>query len=132
MKVGWASREPPLRPVAALARGEAARRLARRLRARGDEALAGREGVGGDGLLLVLGPVPWVDGLSWLGRDPSAPALLLPTTSRPDVPADLLQSAVLRLVPGGSAPLAVTADALVPAGGARPLSRPHLERWLAR
>lgn len=129
MKLAWVPREPPLAPCAAAGRGPVARRLLDRLLAEDDDALLGLEGVAGSGVVVVAGDrLPWVEGLLWLGRDPAAPALLLPTTVGPDVPVDWLQGAVLRRCPAGAAPIAVLVDppSLVPLGGARPLVRARL------
>lgn len=131
MNLVWVPREPPLVAGGVVGRGDVAVRLVERLLA-GD--LADLEGVGGDGLVVVLGPqdrLPWVDGASYLGRDPEAPALWLPTRVSPTVPVDWLQGAVLRICPVG-APIAVLAEpsALVPLGAARPLVRARLEAWL--
>lgn len=129
MKVGWTLREPPLAAVAVVARGDVARRLVDRLLAEDDAALAGLQGVAGPGIVVVSGPsLPWVDGVSYLGRDPEAPALWLPTTRRPSVPVDWLQGAVLRRCAEGASPVAVLAEpfALVPTGASRPLVRARL------
>jgi MoxR-vWA-beta-propeller ternary system protein len=128
-------RETPLAPVAALATGAAARRLARRLLAATDEHLARLEGVAGPGLLVVTGAeadLPWVDGVRYLGRDPDAPGLLLPTAARPVIPATLLARTLLAGAPTGGAPYAVRLAplALVPLGGARPVVRGRLAAWL--
>jgi hypothetical protein len=133
----WRAREPPLPPCAVAARGKAARALAARLLARGDEALAELRGAAGDGLLLILGPaeaLPWADGAEYLGRDERAPSLLLPTAEEPAAHPGLLERALLAHFPGALPPLAVLrAPALVlPASAARPISRALLAAWLAR
>ena len=58
-----------------------------------------------------------------LGRDPSAPSLLLPTALEPDVPLPLFERAVVALARGATAPIVVLVDppALVCAGAARPI-----------
>jgi MoxR-vWA-beta-propeller ternary system protein len=128
-------REAPLAPVAALATGEAARRLARRLLAASDAELARLEGVAGPDLLAVTGAeadLPWVDGVHYLGRDPDAPALLLPTAARPVIPAPLLERALLARAPADGTPYAVLPAplTLVPLGGARPVLRARLAAWI--
>ncbi|MCB9699609.1 MAG: hypothetical protein H6738_22685 [Alphaproteobacteria bacterium] len=132
MTFGWQPRPHPLAPVGAVASGPAARRLADRLLRLSDEALAAIEGVAGEGRIAVLGEVPWTDGLTWLGRDPAATALLLPTTRVPDRPVDLLQAALLRRVPDGSAPLVLLPEGLIALGRARPVDRAWLRRWRER
>jgi hypothetical protein len=96
--VVWRPRLRPLKPVGVFARGPAARALAERLLARDDAALARLRGVAGDGLLALLGAggdLPWTDGVSYLGRDPEAPLLLLPTTQEPAIHPRLLERALL-------------------------------------
>lgn len=127
----------PLRPSLALAEGAAAARLARRLLALTDEALARLSGVAAPGLLAVLGAeedLPWVDGIRYLGRHPDAPALLLPTAVTFEAPLALLERALVSRAPREAAPLAVLLDPLrlVPLGAARPVDRERLAAWLER
>ena len=104
----WGRRERPLSPIAAVGLGSVATALGR--------ALLEREGSwrasAGDDVLLVVGDaVPWIDGLIWLGRDPRAPGLLLPTGFEPPVhpqliaaqlgPVALILSPPMRLALGG-------------------------------
>lgn len=128
------ARSSPLTPSAVVGEGEAAVRLARRLLALPDEALSRLSGVRAPGLLAVCGAeadLPWADGVRYLGRDPDAPALLLPTALGPELPVALLERALLRRAPGVAAPLAVLVNPLrlVPLGGARPIARAHLAGW---
>jgi len=116
-----------------IGRGEAGVRLAVRLQRMDDARLAGLRGVAGPGLLLLVGPdLPWADGVAYLGRDPDAPLLLLPTHLRPDVPVDLLQRALVDAHGGEGAPLAVLVDppSVVGVLAARAVDRSALERWL--
>ncbi len=148
--VVWRPRLRPLEPAGVVARGAAAQALARRLLARDDAALArlrgvaGVAGVAGDGLLALLGAgdeLPWTDGVSYLGRDPDAPLLLLPTTREPAVHPRLLEGALLERARAGGAPgppLAVILGRspsdpplLVSLAEARPIDRASLESWLA-
>lgn len=93
LSVGWVPREPPLPAVAVAGAGDAARRLR--------AGAVDRAGSGADlratanaGWIVVLGAepdLPWADGAVYLGWDAG---LLLPTTSQPWPPADLLREAV--------------------------------------
>jgi hypothetical protein len=129
----WRPRFPPLEPLAVLATGPCIAALLARLLQRDDAALARVSGVAGEDLVVIAGPaaeLPWADGVSYLGRDPLAPSLLLPTLREPEVPAGLLQQALLRrldapvvLLPGlGACSLAE----------ARPLDRGLLRGLLER
>jgi len=134
ISVVWRPRTTPLDPVGVAARGEAARSLARRLLARDDEALARMSGAAAPELLVVLGEsadLPWVDGAVYLGKDVSAPSLLLPTTREPAVPLPLLERAFARAAKAPP-PLAVLLDPplLASLEAARPILRTTLERWL--
>ena len=127
---------PPLEPVAVAATGAAARSLARRLLAREHTALAHLQGVCGDGVLVLLGEaqhLPWSDGAVYLGRDPEAPLLLLPTVLVPDVPLSWLERKLCAEFPEVEPPLA-----LLPAVGlvlsvraARRVEAAALRAWLA-
>lgn len=128
--ITWAPRAEPLPIGGCTARGPAARALVDRLLALDDRALAALEGCATPERVVVFGPaaaLPWVDGAVWLGQDPAAPSLWLPTHSAPGVPADLLARAVGRRVAG---PVVVLPDVLV-AAAALPLGRSHLAAWRA-
>ncbi len=126
----WVERAVPLAPVAVYAEGPARLRLRDALLRRA--SLAGLAGVGNATVLLVTGEgLPWAEGVGYLGRDPDAPGVLLPTRRRPSVPLDLFASAVLARVAREGWPVAVIEPGLlVPLGGARGLDREDL-RFLA-
>jgi hypothetical protein len=132
IRVGWGPRRAPLVPLAVAARGAAAARLARRLL---EGELEGLRACAGEGVLVVLGPaerLPWAEGVRYLGRDPAAPGLLLPTALAPTVPVDLLARALVRRARGVLAvlpPEAGLGPAVVPLVSA-PIFRPALEAWL--
>jgi hypothetical protein len=150
--VSWSVRPLPLAPVAVLAiGGDVASRLVQRLLRDDDAALARLRGVASQRAVLVLsdagsngdaaavhaGALPWIDGLRYLGRDPRAPGLLLPTVFEPDVALALLERSLALRVPEATrartpAPWAIWHDpsVVIPAGAARPLVREALERWL--
>jgi hypothetical protein len=109
--------------------------LARRVLAAADGVLASWSGVAGAEVLVLLGAsasLPWVDGAVYLGRDPVAPALLLPCALAPRVAPALLERALLARAGAVSTPLAVLPDSnlLVPVGAARPVARASLLAWL--
>ena len=133
-RVRWVPREPPLAPAAVVGLGDAARALARRLLRLDDARLGALQGVAGPSLVAVVGTadaLPWVDGAVYLGRDPAASTLYLPTALRPDVHAALFERALL----GGrsiEAPVAVVTRAgelvVFSLGAARAVSRAELVR----
>jgi hypothetical protein len=110
----WRPRPVPLAPRAALGRGPVGERLAGVAGAR-----AGLELVRFPDAVLVLGPeaeLPWVDGVEYLGIDPRAPSLLVPTHRAPTVPIDLLARALIEgrgLVP----PIAIAGELVLALGG---------------
>lgn len=134
MKLEWTVREPPLSPRAVVALGEHARSLARRVLESDDEALGALSGVSADDAIVIVGAgerLPWVDGAMYLGVDPEAPGLFLPTTLHPGVPAWLLARALgARFPDAPPGPLAVlpSTGGVVPLGPARPLDRARLAR----
>jgi hypothetical protein len=136
LPVRWAPRPVPLAALAVAGVGPVALALARRALASEDAGLSAWSGVAGPGVLVLLADaekLPWVDGAVYLGRDPAAPALLLPCTLAPDVAPALLERALLARGAGGS-PLAVLprSELLVPVGAARPVARAALAAWLAK
>ncbi|MBI4747482.1 MAG: hypothetical protein HY774_03295 [Acidobacteria bacterium] len=131
----WHPRTIPLAPVGTAAVGETAWRLAERLLAGDDESLDLLEGVAGPDWLVVLGPeasLPWVDGVMYLGRDPLAPALLLPTVLLPSLPVTLVEQAFLAQFPALQPPLAVFPQTgnVISLGTARRVARTTLLKWL--
>jgi hypothetical protein len=152
--INWRRREPPLAPCAALARGEAALHLVRRMLGANDEQLGSWRGVAGRNIIVVLGEestLPWVEEVLYLGQDGRAPSLLLPTTLTIDTPLVLFERAMLSHISSLNAKLQSadaqlsTAAAPLPAippfavlpegyvislGTARPLARSALQQWL--
>lgn len=130
--VPWVSRVEPLAPAAAIATGDAALALARRVLALSDEHRARLAGAASADAFVVRGEeLPWVDGVAYLGVDPAAEGLWLPTTRRPDVPPDLFARAVYARFPDAARPLAVLESRRVlPLGAARTIDADALRQWL--
>jgi hypothetical protein len=95
-----------------------------------------RAGTFGDHLLLVgqaAGEL-WTDGVLYLGHDPAAPSLLLPTALEPGVPLPLWERALRRECGLNDVPFAV-----IPAwgqlwrlDGLGPLDTSRLRDWLEK
>lgn len=101
--VTWRDRAVPLSPSAALGLGPVATALGERLERLSDGELGQLEAAAGSEALLVLGAaeaLPWVDGVIYLGRDPRAPSLLLPTAVEPAMHPVLIESAIARQFAG--------------------------------
>ncbi|BDI29533.1 hypothetical protein CCAX7_15840 [Capsulimonas corticalis] len=133
--ITWRSRATPLEPVAVAASGVAACAIAQRLLASSEEALATLTGVAGDGFLILMGPtesLPWADGVVYLGRDPMAAELLIPTMLAPSIPVALLAGAMALRAPDVKPPMALIPDwpALASLSAARTVARESLARWL--
>ena len=134
LPVRWRPRAEPLEPVAVVGVGAVARALGQRALLADDATLTAWSGVAGPDVLVLLGAevsLPWVEGVVYLGRDPLAPALLLPCALEPEVAVSLLERALL--AGQGDSPLAVlpASAQLVPVGAARAVVRASLEAWLA-
>lgn len=129
----WRPRALPLEPVAVAGVGPVALALGQRASRAEDAVLASWTGVAGPEVLVLLGTsesLPWVDGAVYLGRDPLAPALLLPCALEPDVAPSLLERALL--AGQGDGPLAVlpASGMLVSVAAARSVARASLVEWL--
>lgn len=123
----WHPREPPLPASAALAHGTVITALRRRLLALDDHALHCLRGVVGDDVWVLLGDtaqLPWVDGLLYLGVDPTAPGLWQPTLLAAQLP-----SAWLADLFAAERPCALWPERqwIIPLADARPLTRSHLQ-----
>jgi hypothetical protein len=132
--VTWSPRQNPLAALAVAGVGPVAVALARRALAADDKQLGAWSGVAGPGMLVLLGEtdsLPWVDGAVYLGRDPTAPSLLLPCALAPEVAPALLERALVAHAAAGT-PLAVLprSGQLVPVGAARTVARETLAAWL--
>jgi len=132
--VQWTPRDAPLEARAVVASGAAAQALGRRLAELDDAALRSLAAVAGNDLIIVLGEaaaLPWADGVVYLGRDESAPDLLLPTALAPTVPPAVLEAAIRKVVQRAS-PVAVLPSParLIPCGSARSIDRALLAAWL--
>jgi hypothetical protein len=96
MKWQWQAEPCTPRPAAVAACGPAARELLARARRRAD---AGWQVAAHADLLFLAGSeseLPWCDGALYAAARPEAPSLWLPTTQRPSLSLDLLQSAIQR------------------------------------
>lgn len=139
MRITFSPRAEILDPVAVAGVGRAARALAGRLLRLADEQLRELRGAAGDDLLVVLGEtssLPWADGVAYLGRDPDAPRLLVPTMVRPDLALDVLERAIARhaatlpsTLPGPWAVL-VSPPQLFSVAHAVAIERDRLQAWL--
>lgn len=134
LQITWHFRGEPRVPVAVVASGETAKELARKLLASDHTKWTSLRGVATSDAIVLLGEaesLPWVDGVSYLGSDDRAPHLLLPTNREPNVPADLLQQALVEQSPFPP-PLAIieTRNTVVSLSQARELSRDALRSWL--
>jgi hypothetical protein len=125
-----------LAPIAVVGSAGVAVSLAERLRLRSDEELSRICGAYGGELLVLIADdpalLPWADGAVYLGRDPAAPALLLPTLYLPNVPLPLFEQALRRRFPQTVPPLAILPDQgiVLPIGETvRPVDRARLELW---
>ena len=134
--VGPTARLVPLVPSAVLALGPSSLALAARLLQLAEERLQRLRGVAGSEFLLLLGAaedLPWCDGLTYLGREPSAPELLLPCAETSNVPPPLLLRALCERFKHEHlrAPFAVSFDPplVVPTGDAEPLSQSLVSAW---
>ena len=132
--VQWTPRDAPLEARAVAASGAAAKALGRRLAELDDAALRSLAAVAGNDAIVVLGEtsaLPWADGVVYLGRDESAPDLLLPTALAPTIPPAVLEAAIRKVVQRAS-PIAVVPSParLIPCGSARSIDRALLATWL--
>lgn len=139
--IGWAwrPRQVPAEPQAAVAWGDAARRLHARLLLMPFEQAARLQATANRDVLVVSGvasDLPWVDGVEYASADERAPGLWLPTSWEPEVPTDLvcqaLSTGFLR------SPLLLWRDppVVVPLDRQLPVTPQHLQRidayWAGR
>jgi hypothetical protein len=129
-------RDRPLVPVAVAISRALARPLAARW-AHDPADCAALRALGSASSLLLFGPaeaLPWIDGALYLGQEPEAPRLLVPTALAPDIPYALLERALFAATPAARPPSAQLLDPLriVDASAPAPLDADSLARWLAQ
>jgi hypothetical protein len=134
-RITFSPRDDILEPAAVAGLGPAARALAARLMLLGADQLAKLRGCAGRGIVAVLGEtkdLPWADGVTYLGRDPDAPRLLVPTMLRPSVAMDVFERAIARRAAALPGPWAVLASPplLFSVADAAILSRSRLSQLL--
>jgi hypothetical protein len=103
MQVQLVRRAAPLQPCAVVAQGDIARRLAQRMCSADDVVLHRLRVIVAHGRVIILGvdsDLPWVDGVSYLGIDPDAPTLRMPTTLAPSVASDIFERAIQQRIKG--------------------------------
>ena len=135
MSIDFTQRETILDPVAVVGLGNAARALAHRLLALEDDRLQKLRGAAGEGILIALGEaaaLPWAPGVTYLGQEPDAPRLLVPTMLRPAIAFDVFERAVARHVAPLSAPWAVLSSParVFSVAAATTIDRKQIRKWL--
>jgi hypothetical protein len=128
--VAFRERAQPLAAAGLYAEGAARARLLEQLAAAPGERLAALRGVDAGDCVVLLGPeseLPWVDGVVYLGRDPRAPLLLVPTCYEPDVPLELLEQRVAAAVQPAPIALVPHARRVIAVGHACVLEREALQ-----
>ncbi len=130
-QIPWRMRHEPLLPQGVMACGTQRLQAAERLLAQDDGRLSRLRGVTGAQHLLILGQesdLPWIPGATYLGQDPQALHLLLPTHLAPDIPLEWLDRAIIAA--HGERQYAVDPQqgALIPFGDALRLDRACLQQ----
>jgi hypothetical protein len=131
VRIAFTPRNEILEPAAVAGAGPVALALARRLMAHG--SVERFTGVAAASLVIAIGDdLPWVDGVTYLGRDPQAPLLLLPTQLEPSARIDLVERALSMRAKGVSPPLAILASPprIVSLAAALPIDRARLAAWI--
>jgi hypothetical protein len=130
----WQPRREPAEPQAAVAWGEAARRLHARLLLLPIEQAVRLHATANRDVLVVAGAspdLPWVDGVEYAATDERAPGLWLPTSWEPEVPIDLLSQALSTRFARSPLLLWREPAAVVPLDRQLPLTPQHLQRIAA-
>jgi hypothetical protein len=135
MHITFSPRHDVLEPAAVAGLGPIARRLAERLMLLSDSRLGRLRGCASVGIAVALGEakdLPWVDGVTYLGRDPAAPRLLIPSMLRSNVAIDVFERAIARHAGTLPGPWAVLASPprLFSVANAAIINRGHLAHWL--
>ncbi|MBL8921961.1 MAG: hypothetical protein JNJ54_24135 [Myxococcaceae bacterium] len=124
------ARHDALAPRAVVGQGVVAKTLAARLLVLPEPQRRQLRVVSVDQLVIAVGPedaLPWVDGARYLGAEPHAPGMLIPTLSETEPAAPLVERALRRAHALPEGPFAVLSlSTLVPLARATPISRAAL------
>jgi len=127
--LSWRPRRTPLAADGVAGVGQVGKELARRLLARGDTGAF--RGIAGETTLVLLGrDPPWVDGAVYLGREPGAPRLWVPTRLEPDLDAFRVGRKLLEMGLVGPVALLPDQGLAIPLSEAAPLQVEALQGWL--
>lgn len=134
LSLSWAPREEPLIAGAALGRGTVAQMLGQRILGASPSTFSAWSMLWGEDWLWVEGhekSLPWVDGVEYLGRDPTCADLWLPTLLQPSLAPELIFRGLSRRLPHG--PIALLGPGPVSAiplalAGRRTLA--EVEQWV--
>jgi hypothetical protein len=135
--VRFSARAIPLAPEAVVVPSTRWRALAQRLLEEDDASLETMRAVWTDAFAIVIAEterLPWLDGVTYFGRDALAPRLLTPTALAPSVPADLLERAIFARHASLRAPAALLVDPLriTSLADAASFDRAAIASWIDR
>lgn len=128
----WINRKHPLIPTALTAKGETALRLLEKISDLDDETISKLKGGAFENLIFITGEndnLPWTDGVSYYGYDPDTNNLLLPSHSKPDLNAGLIEQA-FGIKGATHYILMKESNTLISTSGALPLNRSTILRWI--
>ena len=124
----------PLKPEIVVAKGIVACQLLKKCQDFSEQQLARYEGLSCADLVLLKAEeehLPWIKGVIYLGRDPHAPSLYIPTHLSVNVPLSILERALLKKT--GIGPMAVlpASSQLLPLTNLLSLDRQAIAAWLS-
>ena len=127
--LGWHVRRRPLAADGVAGVGEVGKALARRLLVRPDAGSF--RGVAGETTLVLLGrDPPWTDGAVYLGREPGAPGLWVPTRLQLDLDASQVSRKLRGMGLIGPVALLPEQGMAIPLSDAGPVVIETLREWL--
>lgn len=131
ISISWSPTDTPLQPCVAVATDSIAAQLLQKLITMDDAALAAYKGVAGKNIVLISGDsLPWVNGIRYLGSDPQAPNLFVPTNLQCNIPLALLDKAIKRQVANTPVALLPELNAMVSFQQALSVCRDLVSDWL--
>ncbi|MET0355122.1 MAG: hypothetical protein ABW044_00015 [Cellvibrio sp.] len=99
VRIRWRPRRDPLIARGILIRREHRPLAIRKLLSLSDDVLQQLRGSANDSVVVLLGDtdlLPWLPGVTYIGKDPTVTQLWLPTTLEPVLPIDLVESVFRR------------------------------------
>lgn len=132
-QITWFKRKSPLPAKLAAAIGATSIKLGRRLLAYENNRLEQFKAVASHNLLIIASEnsqLPWVDAIIYLGCDPAATQLYMPTLLKPNLAVALLQKRCLQLYQQSPLAILPATNQIVALQSLQTIDKSSIRHWI--